>query len=273
MLCSIKNGFFLYDGGSLFGVAPKMAWQEAYSADADNRCRLVMRSLLVKTADRLIMIDAGVGIKHADVMATFGFSKLKNFDELLAPMGYKCSDITDLVLTHLHFEHCGGCTSLDGQDLCLSFPNAMVHVGEEQWKTMLNPNERERYMMIPADVMEAFKKGKLNVIKETFDLCEGVQLRLVDGHSKAQIVPYITAGDRTYVFAGDVIPTSAHLSLDWLDAHDIDPLTALAGKQSMLEEAVKEGQWIIFPHDAQLPCAKICKKEDFQILEKEMLNE
>lgn len=266
VLNSIKTGKFLYDGGSLFGVAPKLAWSEFYPADTDNRCTLVMRSLLVQTDNKKILFDTGVGLKHADVMEEFGFYDMRNIVEEVEKCGCKCEEITDIVLTSLHFEHCGGTTYLDfDQNIALTFPNATVHVGERQWVSMLNANEREKYMIIPSDVMEAFKKEKLHVLKEDEALCPEVELKLVDGHTQAQIVAYIHDDDQTFVFAGDTIPTGANVHLDWLDAHDIEPLKALETKKAILDDAIANDYWMIFPHDARFACAKIQKEEDYHI--------
>lgn len=268
MLNSIKTGNFLYDGGALFGVAPKLAWKEYYPADADNRCNLVMRSLLIQTGTRNILVDTGVGLKNADVMEEFGFFNMKDITVELEKCGCKPEDITDIVLTSLHFEHCGGTTAIGaGDKVELNFPNATVHVAESQWKTLLDPNERERYMMIPVDVMEVLKQDKLHVVKEDEQICPEVELKLVNGHTEGLLLVYIFDGDDTYVYTGDSIPTGVNVHLDWLDAHDIDPLKALATKKELLDIAIANKQWLIFPHDARFACARIAKNEDYYISE------
>lgn len=268
VLNSINTGFFSYDGGSLFGVAPKLAWSEFYPCDGDNRCKLALRSLLVQTEGRNILVDTGVGLKHADVMEQFGFFGLKNIAEEVQKCGCRPDEVTDVVLTNLHFEHCGGTTFIDfSEKVMLTFPNATVHVAERQWLSLMDPNERERCMFIPVDVMEAMKQDKLHVLKADEQLCPGVELKLFDGNTSAQVVPYITDGDRTFVFAGDLVPTGVHVRLDWLDAHDVEPLKAIAAKRQILDEALQGGHWLIFPHDARFPCARIAKGEDYHICE------
>lgn len=268
MLYSIKTGFFLYDGGSLFGVAPKLAWNEYYPADEDNRCKLTMRSLLIKNGKRNILIDTGVGLKNADVMEEFGFFDMKNIAEEIEKCDCKHEDITDVVLTNLHFEHCGGTTFIDySEKIGLTFPNATIHVAESQWTSMLNPNEREKYMIIPSDVVEAMKQEKLHVLKEDEELCEGVCLKLVDGNTQGQIVVYIEDEGNTFVFTGDTIPTGTNTHLDWLDAHDNEPLKALDTKRQILDDAVANNHWLIFPHDARFACARILKSDDYYISE------
>lgn len=268
MLNSIKTGNFLYDGGSLFGVAPKMAWKEYYPVDDENRCNLLMRSLLVRTGSKNILIDTGVGLKSPEVMEEYGFFNMKDIAEEVEKCGCKREEITDIVLTSIHFEHCGGTTYINPDNtMSLTFPNATVHVGEKQWTSMLEPNERERYMIIPTDVLEAFNQEKLHVLKGDEQLCPEVELKLVDGHTTAQIVAYIHDGDQTYVFTGDTVPTGVHVRLDWLDAHDIDPLMAIESKRQIFDDAIANNYWLIFPHDARFACAKIAKKEDYYISE------
>lgn len=270
VLKSIKTGFFLYDGGVLFGVAPKVAWSAVYPADENNFCQLTMRSLLIQTDGKVVLIDTGVGTKNADIMEEIGFSGLQTWDELLHPYNLTPADVTDVVLTSLHFEHCGGCTYFDyDMNLNLTFPNATVHVAEEQWKSLLNPSERERCMFIPADVMEIFKKEKLHVIKdgETFTVCNGVELHQVTANTNNMLVAYINDGNRDYVFASDVIPTAGNLSLDWLDAHDLYPVQAQDVKDKLLKHAVAENLWVIFPKDNRFDCAKVIKNEDYEVAE------
>ncbi|MCQ2217486.1 MAG: MBL fold metallo-hydrolase [Paludibacteraceae bacterium] len=264
-LFKIETGFFLSDGGACFGSVPKLAWADAYPADEDNFCKWSMRSLLVQAGDRLILIDTGVGTKHWDIMEEYGFREMVTLESQLAKHGFSCQDVTDVVLTHLHFEHCGGCTWID-QDfkLQLTFPNATHWVSEEQWKTLLAPNIAEENSMLSVDVMEIFNQDKFKFINEDTQLCEGVDLRLFSGHSANQIVVYLKDANQTYIFAGDVIPTAAHLPLRWLSAIDVDQVAALTGKNQILEKAVNEHQAIIFAHDYYTPCVTVRKVDDFE---------
>lgn len=267
VLKSIKTGFFLYDGGVLFGVAPKVAWSKAYPADENNFCRLTLRSLLIMVDNRVILVDTGIGTKNAEILADFGYSGVQSWDQLLKPYNLTCDDVTDVVLTSLHFEHCGGCTTLDEEgNIDLTFPNATYHISDEQMKAMINPSERERCMFIPTDIMAALKQDKLNVLKEpVYNLCQGVELKLVTANTVDMIVPYIDEGEYKYIFAGDVIPTSGNVALDWLDAHDLYPVQALDAKDALLKEAVEKDYWIIFPKEDRFDCARIDKDEDYVI--------
>ena len=265
-LFKIETGFFLSDGGACFGSVPKLAWAGSYPADEDNFCMYSMRSLLVQEGDRLILIDTGVGTKHWDIMEDFGFREMVTLESQLAKYGYTCQDVTDVVLTHLHFEHCGGCTWIDQEfKLRMTFPNATHWVSEAQWKNLLAPNIAEENSMFSADVMEVFNQDKFRFITTDTQLCKGVSLKLVSGHSADQIVVYLEKDGRTFVFAGDVVPTSAHLPLRWLSAIDVDQVSALTGKNELLETAVKEKQVLIFAHDFYTPCASVVKDDDFGV--------
>lgn len=268
-LFKIETGFFLNDGGACFGSVPKLAWAGVYPADEDNFCKWAMRSLLVETDGRLILIDTGVGTKHWDIMEDYGFRQMVTMESQLAELGFSCADVTDVVLTHLHFEHCGGCTWIDRDfKLQLTFPNATHWVGEEQWKTLLAPNIAEENSMLSVDVMEVFNQDKFKFIKEDTLICEDVLLKLYDGHSQGQIVVYLNDAKQPFLFAGDVIPTAAHLPLRWLSAVDVDQVAALTAKNEILEEAHRNGRAIVYAHDFYTPCSLVAKGDDFECGEK-----
>lgn len=268
-LYKIETGFFSSDGGACFGTVPKAAWQLAYPSVENNLCKMAMRSLLVETDDRLILIDTGVGIKHLDVMGDYGFYDIIRFETELNKLGHSCQDITDVVLTHLHFDHCGGCTWIDQNfQIQLTFPNATHWVSDSQWQNMLQPNIAEEDSIFMADVMEIFKQEKLKTIKEDTNICPEIRLKLFSGHTKDQIVPYIKAKERTFVFVGDVIPTSANVPLKWLSAYDIDQTAALEAKTNILEDATANHHALIFEHDAYTECATVKKGKDWEIDEK-----
>jgi glyoxylase-like metal-dependent hydrolase (beta-lactamase superfamily II) len=264
----IETGFFSSDGGAIFGTTPKMLWKNFYPADESNFCGMAMRSLLVHLKDKLILIDTGVGNKHPDIMNDYGFRDIVHFEKELQKIGFFCSDVTDVILTHLHFDHCGGCTWIDRKmELQLTFPNAVHWASEAQWKNMLNPNLREENAYFTADMMPVFKQDKLRLITENERICKEIELRLFSGHTEGQIVPYLFERNRTFVFLGDVIPTAANIPLDWLSAYDVNQIEAIEGKQRLLEEAVEEKQILIFEHDVYTECATVRKRRDFEIEE------
>ena len=267
-LHKIDTGFFLSDGGAIFGTVPKVLWKNFYPADESNFCTMAMRSLLVQSKDKLVLIDTGVGNKHLDIMSDYGFRDIIQFETELQKLGFSCNDVTDVILTHLHFDHCGGCTWIDRKfELQLTFPNATHWVSEAQWKNMLNPNLREENAYFMADIMPAFKQEKLKLITDTERICDEIELRLFSGHTEGQIVPYIFDQNRTFVFVGDVIPTAANIPLDWLSAYDVNQIQAIEEKQKLLEEAVAQKQILIFEHDVYTECATVRKQQDFEVEE------
>lgn len=262
----IETGFFSCDGGANFGIVPKALWQDFYPADEQNFCTMAMRSLLVQTKNKLVLIDAGVGTKHLELMEDYGFRNVIQFEAELQKLGFSCKDVTDVILTHLHFDHCGGCTWIDRNlTLQLTFPNATHWMSEGQWKNMLEPNIREENSYFTADMLPVFNQEKGSLIKEDTKICKEIELKLFSGHTTQQIVPYIKEKERTLVFVSDVIPTAANIPLDWLSAYDVDQITAMEEKKRLLEEAVAENQILVFEHDAYVEAATVGKRLDFEI--------
>jgi glyoxylase-like metal-dependent hydrolase (beta-lactamase superfamily II) len=251
-LHKIEAGYFHVDGGAVFGVVPKRVWQKRYSCDDDNFCQLAMRLLLIDTGARRILIDSGTGDKQLDYLKYYNFAGVINFEEELNKLEYSCLEITDVILTHLHFDHCGGCTryNADRTKLELTFPNATHWVGETQWKNFLNPNVREGDSYFKENMIPVEEAGKLRLVKENQWLCPEVELRLFNGHTVGQIAAYIYDESKTYVYVGDVIPVAATVPLSWISAYDTYPLTAMDEKKVLLDEAVAKHQVLFFEHDA-----------------------
>lgn len=258
-LHKIEAGTFQLDGGATFGVVPKKVWQKRYPCDEENLCRFTMRSLLIDTGEKLILIDTGTGTKQLDYLKYYDFSGLINFETELNKLGYRCSDVTDVVLTHLHFDHCGGCTfyNHDRTKVELTFPNATHWVGESQWNNFLNPNLRESDSYFPENMLAVEEAGKLRLITENQFICNEVELRLFNGHSVGQIVSYIHSVGKTYIYVGDVIPLAASLPVSWVSAYDTYPVTSMEDKKQILDEAVAKHQILVFEHDAYTECCTI----------------
>jgi len=262
----IDIGFFYADGGAMFGAIPKTAWERRYPSDDLNRCVLVMRSLLVTTPDgRIILIDNGAGNKHLKALNHYGFFDLADLNSVLALRGIQPADVTDVVLTHLHFDHCGYSTQQDthSKELTVTYPKARHWVSQKQWENFLTPNALEKDSYFPENMIPVKDAGLLRLITADTLLSEGIELRLFDGHTPGQIVPYIHCPEQTYVFAGDVIPLMACLSPGWISAYDTHPVTSYNEKIRLLDEAVHEKQAVIFCHDAYTRCATIKKTGSF----------
>ena len=265
----IDTGFFHADGGAMFGAIPKTAWSRRYPSDEQNGCILAMRSVLVRDGNgRTILVDNGAGNKHLKQLSYYRFFDLVDLKDELQSRGVACEDVTDVVLTHLHFDHCGYTTQKevqpDGKHLLkTTFPNATHWVSRAQWENFLHPNALEADSYFIENMQAVCDSGKLRLIESDTTLCPGVDLRLFDGHTPGQIAPYITTSERTYVFAGDVIPLAASVSPLWISAYDTCPVVSYNEKIRMLEEATSKKQAIIYCHDAYTRCSTVKKVNDF----------
>jgi len=255
----IETGTFQCDGGAIFGVVPKRVWKKRYPCNEDNFCRLAMRCMLIDTGEKRILIDSGTGDKQLEYLKYYDFEGVVNFETELNKLGYRCEDITDVVLTHLHFDHCGGCTiyNSDRTKTELTFPNAMHWVGDAQWTNFLKPNIREGDSYFAENMMPVLEAGKLRLVKENQWLCPEVELRLFNGHTLGQLVSYIYMEDKTFVYVGDVIPVAATLPVSWISAYDTYPITAMEEKEVLLIEAAEKQQILFFEHDAYTECCKV----------------
>lgn len=255
----IEAGTFYVDGGAAFGVVPKVVWQKRYPCNADNYCKVQMRCLLVDTCERKILIDTGTGDKQLEYLKYYGFEGVINFDVELAKIGLNASEITDVVFTHLHFDHCGGATryNADKSAVELVFPNATHWVGEAQWNNFLNPNVREGDSYFKENMMPVFEAGKLKLVTETTAVCPQLEVRVFNGHTFGQLVSYITIADKTLIYCGDVIPLAANVPLAWISSYDIFPLSAMEDKKKLLDEAAEKGQFLVFEHDAYTECCTV----------------
>jgi len=258
-LHKIEAGSFHVDGGAIFGVVPKRVWQKRYPCDEDNFCRLNMRCLLIDTGDKRILIDTGTGDKQLEYLKYYEFNGVINFEFELNQLGYRCSEITDVVLTHLHFDHCGGCTKFsdDRSKVELTFPNATHWVGEAQWNNFLNPNIREGDSYFKENMIPVQEAGKLKLVRENQWISPEVELRIFNGHTVGQLVSYIYSDKKTYVYVGDVIPIAPTVPVSWISAFDTYPITAMSEKKILLDEASEKQQILFFEHDAYTECCKV----------------
>ncbi len=259
-LHKIEAGTFHCDGGAMFGVVPKKVWQKRYPCNEENFCKLAMRCLLIDTGKRLILIDTGTGTKQMDYLKYYDFNGIISFEEELNKLGYNCQQVTDVVHTHLHFDHCGGATQFDANgDIELTFPNATYWLGKAQWDNFLNPNVREGDSFFPENMLLVEKAGKLRLINEDTKICPEVELRLFNGHTVGQIVPYIDTEIGIFVYTGDVIPMVASIPIAWVSAYDTHPIVSMEEKLELLKEAVVKKQILFFEHDAYNECCTIKK--------------
>lgn len=262
----IDTGCFYADGGAMFGAIPKTAWSRRYPSNEKNGCVLTMRSLLIsKYPEKIILVDNGAGNKHLDQLSYYNFFNLVDLEEELRKKGITPEQVTDVILTHLHFDHCGYSTRKEEKtgELYPSFPNATHWVSRKQWENFLHPNPLEKDSYFMENMQAIADKGLLRLIDTDTKLCPDIELRIFDGHTPGQLVPYITTSEQTFVFAGDVIPLVASVSTEWISAYDTYPVTSYQEKVRMLEEAARESQVLIYCHDAYTKCSTVKKVNNF----------
>lgn len=247
----LNSGFFYADGGAMFGAIPKKAWNRKYPCDDQNYCLMAMNCLLVWNENRVILLDTGIGTKNLGKLSYYRFHDLQDISVQLKQFGFSPEDVTDVVLSHLHFDHCGGCTYFDEKgNLQVTYPNARHWVSNKQWENYSRPNKLEKDSYRKDDIIPVYDAGLLNLIKENTTLFDGFEVKLYDGHTFGQIVSFIETRDGRCIYASDVIPTKAHLSLEWLSAYDIEPLKSIEAKIDLLKEVKKDKTFTVFYHDA-----------------------
>jgi glyoxylase-like metal-dependent hydrolase (beta-lactamase superfamily II) len=262
----INTGYFYADGGSMFGATPRRAWSKRYPCDEQNRCCLAMHVGVVKTrCGRIIIIDNGIGFKQLDKLkhTSYDFFDLINLNDMLAMQGIALEDITDVVLTHLHFDHCGHTTQRVNGRIIPTFPLATCWTTNRQWENSLNPNPLEADAYFPENMDAIAQAGQLRLIENDTNLCEDIRLCIFDGHTVGQIVPCVKTTDRTVIFVGDVIPISAQVSPLWISAYDTQPLTSYHEKIRILDQVATNCHLLVHYHDAYTPTTTVRKINNF----------
>ncbi|MCX6276020.1 MAG: MBL fold metallo-hydrolase [Bacteroidetes bacterium] len=259
-LYSIETGYFKLDGGAMFGVVPKSIWNKLNPSDANNMCNWAMRCLLVETGDRLILIDNGMGEKQDDKFFSHYF--LNGDDSLhksLAKAGFSAADITDVFLTHLHFDHCGGSVkwNADRTGYELAFPNATFWSNEEHWNTATQPNAREKASFLKENILPIKESGRLKFLKDREELLPGFKSFFVYGHTEAMMLPVIQWNGNTVVYCADLIPSAGHIPVPYVMAYDMNPLITLEEKSKFLKEAVNGNYILFFEHDLVTECCSL----------------
>lgn len=264
-LYSIPTGNFMIDGGAMFGVVPKVLWQKLYPADNNNLCNWAMRCLLVVDEKKKILIDTGIGNKQdKKFFEHYHLNGTDSLEKSLKKAGLTPDDITDVILTHLHFDHCGGAIKKDkNKNLELTFPNANYWVSRSQWYLAMNPNRREEPSMLKENFMLLQKIGHLKFINsDTENLFPKFSVKLFDGHTDGQIISFIQYKGTTIVFMGDLIPSAAHIHVPYIPAYDTRTILTLDEKEDFLQEAVNNKYILFFEHDLYNECCTVKKTEN-----------
>jgi len=266
-LYSVNTGFFKLDGGAMFGVVPKSMWNKVNPADENNMCSWALRSLLIEDEKRLILVDNGMGNKQDAKF--FGFYYLHGGDTLdksLARHGFHPNDITDVFLTHLHFDHCGGSIIKEGVKLIPAFKNATYWSNKEHWNWAVHPNDREKASFLKENILPINESGQLKFLDlpaadssnlGAIQFGENFLVRFVNGHTQAMMLPQLKYKNKTVVFMADLLPSQGHIPIPYVMAYDMFPLTTLTEKKLFLAEAVEKDYILFFEHDPQYECCNL----------------
>ncbi|MBL7831655.1 MAG: MBL fold metallo-hydrolase [Saprospiraceae bacterium] len=268
-LSFINTGNFKLDGGAMFGIIPKRMWQKLNPADENNLCSWTMRCLLIEEGEKKILVDTGMGDKQDDkfrsIFEPFGNDTLLNS---LGMHGIKPEDITDVFLTHLHFDHCGGAVirSSDGS-LSPTFPNATYWSSKKHWDWAMNPNPRELASFLKENFVPLLDAGCLKFVEYSGqEICPGVKTEFFFGHTEEMMGLHITNGKGKFFYCADLIPSSYHIGLPYIMAYDLRPLETLSEKTRILEDAVLNKTYLLFEHDLQTGCVTVKKDERGRII-------
>lgn len=261
----INTGFFKLDGGAMFGVVPKTIWQKTNPPDEKNLCTWAMRCLLIEDEGQLILIDNGIGDKQSEkFLSHYYLHGEDNLESSLKTAGFGVDDITDMFLTHLHFDHCGGGIRYSEPDhkLVTVFENAKYWTNEAHWKWATEPNAREKASFLEENIMPMQEFGQLNFVPSNGSSpFNAFDIHFVSGHTEKQMLPKIKYKDKTIVFVADLLPSVGHIPLPYVMGYDTRPLITLAEKASFLEEAVQNDYILFFEHDPVNECCTL-KKTD-----------
>jgi glyoxylase-like metal-dependent hydrolase (beta-lactamase superfamily II) len=282
-LHTINTGFFKLDGGAMFGVVPKRMWNKIQPADANNLCTWALRCLLIQEGGKLILVDNGIGNKQdAKFLGHYELHGEDSLDKSLAALGFHRDDITDVLLTHLHFDHCGGSIVREGERLVPAFKHATYWGHSRHWAWATEPNDREKASFLKENILPIQESGQLRFVDEgrpgvdggagagtatgrleTIDdtIIPGLSMRLAEGHTAAMMLPQLTYKGKTLVFVADLLPSAGHFPLPYIMSYDMFPLTTLKEKRSFLQEAAEGGYVLFFEHD---PVHECCVPESFE---------
>ena len=249
----IQTGNFKLDGGAMFGVVPKSIWQKTNPADSNNMIDMGMRSLLIEDGNKLILIDTGMGNKQSDKF--FGYYyQFGDFslDTSLASYGFHRDDITDVFLTHLHFDHCGGSIQWNKNQTGYepAFKNAKFWSNQEHWNWATNPNPREKSSFLEENILPIQESGQLNFISENSFQQVGFDVLKMDGHTEKQMLPKVFYQGKTIIFMADLLPTIGHIPVPYVMGYDTRPLVTIKEKEAFLSEAADNEYFLFLEHDA-----------------------
>ena len=273
---TIETGFFKLDGGAMFGVVPKSLWQRKHPADDNNMCTWSMRCLLIETGNRKILVDTGIGEKQDEKFRSHFYPHGEaSLLGSLANKGFSPEEITDVLLTHLHFDHVGGAVKFDDKkNLIPTFPNATYWCSEEHYHWAYDPNPREKASFLKENFVPLKEQGKLNFLDggAQFEWIPGIELRALYGHTHAMLMPIINIGDKQVYYCADLLPSSFHVGMPYVMAYDVQPLKTLEEKARLYSEIIDQKALLIFEHDPTTPSATLRQNDKGRMVLGEQLS-
>ncbi len=271
-LYSIETELFKLDGGAMFGVVPKSIWNKLNPADENNLCTWAMRCLLIEDDNRLILIDNGLGNKQSEkFFSHYHLHGDATLEKSLSAKGFSKDDITDVILTHLHFDHCGGSVDRDGDKLVTAFKNATYWSNQEHWNWAVYPNDREKASFLKENILPIQESGQLKFIEGVNNEADeplgensfndNISVRFVNGHTQQMMLPQIKYKNKTIVYVADLLPSVHHIPMPYIMGYDMFPLTTLHEKKSFLTEALNNNYILFFEHDPKHECCTLKQTE------------
>lgn len=262
-LYSIETGNFKLDGGAMFGVIPKSIWHKMYPADENNMINISLRCLLVVDGERKILIDSGLGDKYGEkFLSHYYLDNSTTLEKSLNAIGFSTDDITDNILTHLHFDHCGGSVKYNEEKkLVPTFKNATYWVSRKQWEHAMNPNVREGASYFEMNFVPLQEHGQLRFVEKDGEFLPNIYAKLYFGHTTGQLIPFVKTEKGTFVFTADLIPFTTHLHLPFIMSYDINPMISLKENQEFVEEVIANDYILFFEHDIYNECCTVHKTE------------
>ncbi len=259
----VETGRFALDGGAMFGIVPKPLWSKTNPPDERNRIELAARAMLILGSGKKILVDNGNGSKFTEKQVDIYRLDISRYElkKSLSQYGLELGDITDVILTHLHFDHAGGSTVRENGELKPAFPNAKYYVQRAHWEQATNPTEKDRGSFMAGDFLPLKQHGVLEFLDGECELFPNIELLLVNGHTAAQQLPKISDGKTTLLYCCDLFPTTSHIPLPYIMAYDLRPLVTLEEKRRILGRAYEDNWMLFFEHDPKIVAAMVTSGE------------